>query len=259
MSEKAKIDSVSRFDGRVGNYALYRARYMPELVLPRLRDWCGLAPDWTVADIGAGTGQFADLFLSNGNRVLAVEPNPEMRAACASLHRGQSRLSLSAGTAEATGLSAASVQMVGVGRALHWFDLDHALAEFGRILVPGGWVAIVSFGRTVGGRAENEALEALLRRRTEANRSTRSTYEIYHHLRERFPAAYEQERIDGELTLDWERLCGMVLSLSHAPLSTDDDFSSFVEALRALFDRHADADGQFTLATACWINAGRLG
>jgi len=38
-------------------------------------------PGALVADIGAGTGLLAELFLKNGYRVLGVEPNREMRQA----------------------------------------------------------------------------------------------------------------------------------------------------------------------------------
>src|SRR5690349_21932006 len=38
-------------------------------------------PQWVVADIGSGTGLLTKIFLENGNRVFAVEPNAAMRAA----------------------------------------------------------------------------------------------------------------------------------------------------------------------------------
>ena len=114
---------VERFSGRVEEYARFRERYDPSIILPLLNEWCGLLPEWTIADIAAGTGMLSDVFLANGNRVLAVEPNAEMRGACRELHEGEPQLEIMNGTAEATGLPDASVQMVAVGRALHWLDL----------------------------------------------------------------------------------------------------------------------------------------
>src|SRR5215469_10954297 len=114
--------NIRRFDGRVVEYARYRERYAPEVLLPRLREWCGLTPEWTVADVGAGTGMLSDVFLENGNRVVAVEPNVEMREMCIGLHEGASWFEVVNGTAEATGLADSSVEMVAVGRAFHWFD-----------------------------------------------------------------------------------------------------------------------------------------
>ena len=155
-------NTVERFDGRAADYDLYRERYDPNEILAPLRDWCGLTPEWLVADVGAGTGMLSDVFLANGNRVIAIEPNTEMRAACAHLHQGESRLEIRGGTAEATGLGDASIDMVCSGRALHWFNLEAAMREFRRVVRPGGWVVSVAAGRTEFGREENEAFVRVL-------------------------------------------------------------------------------------------------
>ncbi|MBE3088381.1 MAG: methyltransferase domain-containing protein [Chloroflexi bacterium] len=48
-----------------------------------------------------------------------------------------------AGTAEQTRLLPQSVDIITVGQALHWFDLERAKREFDRILKPGGWLALL--------------------------------------------------------------------------------------------------------------------
>ena len=135
-------DNTGRFTGRAEDYDRYRQRYPAVQILARLREWCGLSPQWLVADIGAGTGMLAEVFLANGNRVLALEPNADMRglmrAAFAPPHPNAAQLEVLDATAETTTLSDASVDLVAAGRAFHWFDKDRALAEFRRILVPGG-------------------------------------------------------------------------------------------------------------------------
>src|SRR5271170_2887597 len=141
-------DNTQRFTGRAKDYDLYRQRYPAGEILTHLRMWCGLEPSWLIADIGAGTGMLAEVFLENGNRTLAVEPNADMRAACDRLRTQWPQLEVIDATAEATTLPSASVDMVAAGRAFHWFDKDRALAEFRRILKPSGWIALVSIGRT---------------------------------------------------------------------------------------------------------------
>jgi SAM-dependent methyltransferase len=124
------------------DYARYRPGY-PTGVLDVLTRVCGLTPDWVVADIGSGTGNLARLFLANGNQVTGVEPNREMRELAEHLlaeYRGFRSLD---GTAENIPLEASSVDLITVGQALHWFDVDRARAEFRRILRPGGWVAVL--------------------------------------------------------------------------------------------------------------------
>jgi SAM-dependent methyltransferase len=247
-----------RFDGRVAEYARYRERYAPEIVVPVLRKWCGLAPQWTVADIGAGTGMLSDVFLANGNRVLAVEPNAEMREMCVRLHEGCSLIEVVDGSAERTTLRDCSVEMVSAGRAMHWFDADRAMTEFRRILKPGGWVAIVAFGRSEAGREENEAFEQVLQERATDHADSHAGYEVYRRIEDYLAADFHHEEIRGTKLLDWTELYGMTMSLSHAPRMEDPKYPLFERALRTYFDRYA-VDGRVTLETRYWINAGRFG
>jgi ubiquinone/menaquinone biosynthesis C-methylase UbiE len=249
--------NVQRFDGRAVEYARYREKYAPEVLLPRLREWCGLTPEWIVADIGAGTGMLSDVFLANGNHVIAVEPNAEMRQMCADLHEGEILLKVVDGTAETTELRSSSVEMVVAGRALHWFDLDRAMTEFRRIVQPDGWVASIAFGRTETGREENEALERLLRKYTKDGAGTRAAYEAYRRLEHFLVRDYHHEEIAGVMPLDWDSLHGMAMSLSHTPCIDDPRYGEFEKSLRAYFD-HFVAGGVVTWETRYWINVGRL-
>src|SRR5579875_1592234 len=248
---------VHRFDGLAEKYATYRERYAPEVLLPRLCDWCGLTPEWTVADIGAGTGMLGDVFLANGNRVVAVEPNPDMRAMCARLHAADARLRIVDGTSETTGLADRSVEMIAVGSALHWFDVPRAMAEFRRILKPGGWVAIVAFGRSQHGREENEAFEQFLCERAVNKMDLRASLSVYENVGSHIPRDFHHEEIRGTMAFPWDELLGMALSLSSAPRAGDERYPQFVEGLREYFARYA-VHGVVTLDTRYWINVGRF-
>jgi ubiquinone/menaquinone biosynthesis C-methylase UbiE len=153
---------ADRFTGRVAEYVQYRQQYDAEPLLALLRAWCGLVPEQTVADIGAGTGMLAEVSLRNGNAVVAVEPNAAMRAACKRMQVRWPRLRVIDAAAELTTLAPQSIDLVSVGRAFHWFDAPRALAEFRRILKPGGWVALVSLGRAKDGSEMSAAYERLL-------------------------------------------------------------------------------------------------
>jgi SAM-dependent methyltransferase len=252
------MSNTEKFTGRVDAYVAYRERYDPEIVLPVLHEWCGLPSDWLIADIGAGTGMLSDIFLASGNRVLAVEPNAEMREACARLHPAAPNLSIIDGTAEATGLPDASVDVVAVGRALHWFDLEATLPEFRRILKPQGWVVVLAFGRSKEGREENLAYEDFLRPYTSDGEGTRVTYAVYQRLKELFPGGdFHHKEIPGEMFLDWDALRGLTLSLSHAPLPGTPHSAPFEASLIRYFDKYQQ-DGKVTLTTRYWINAARF-
>src|SRR5437870_5469619 len=96
--------STTRFSDRVEDYVRYRPGYPPE-VIDLLRVECGLRPQHVVADIASGTGAFTRLLLENGNPVMAVEPNVEMRNAGSRLLQSFSNLTMVAGTAEVTTLA----------------------------------------------------------------------------------------------------------------------------------------------------------
>lgn len=250
-------ENVRRFDGKVAEYARYRERYAPEILLPLLRDWCGLTPQWKVADIGAGTGLLSDVFVANGNHVFAVEPNAEMREMFARLHEDLSLIEIVDGTAENTSLEDRSVEIVAVGRAMHWFDTERAMEEFRRILKPGGWIAIIAFGRAQAGREENEAFEKVLRERATDNADSHAGYTVYRRIEDYLASDFLRKEISGTMSLDWDELLGMTMSLSHAPRVEDEKYLPFERALREFFDHYA-TDRRVTLATRYWINVGRF-
>jgi SAM-dependent methyltransferase len=107
----------------------------PEEAVAWMAGRTGLAAGRTVVDVGAGTGKLTRLLPATGARVIAVEPIAEMRAKL----EGFEALD---GTAEALPLEDASVDVVTVAQALHWFDLDRALPEVHRVLRPGGHLAL---------------------------------------------------------------------------------------------------------------------
>ena len=102
------LDPKKRFSDRVAEYVRWRPRYPQALVAAIAREH-GLEPGHVIADIGSGTGILSELFLENGNAVIGVEPNPEMRSAAESLLARYRKFRSVAASAEATGLDALSV------------------------------------------------------------------------------------------------------------------------------------------------------
>ncbi len=250
------MDSVGRFDGKVTDYERYRERYDAEALLPVLRGHAGLSRDWVIADIGSGTGMLADVFLNNGDSVVAVEPNAEMRGVCRELYEARG-LWVMEGTAEATGLESGSIDMVTVGRAMHWFDRGAAMREFRRILKPDGWVAVIAFGRTEHGRAENVALEEILRRFSEDGRDTHAGYTVYERLKEDIPRNFYHRQIFSCMSLSWDQLHGLAMSLSASPRREDARYAALEQELRGCFERFA-REGAISIETRYWINLGQF-
>jgi SAM-dependent methyltransferase len=249
---------AERFTGRVAEYERYRLRY-PAAVLEVLREQCGLLDTDVIADVGAGTGMLAELFLENGNLVMAVEPNAEMRAACARLRERYDGLTVLDAAAEATMLGDASVNFVVVGRAWHWFDQDKAVAEFRRILKSGGWVTIVGNRRDRNGSEVMKDYEEILKRFGKDYRAlqqeTREPEEIAPLFGE---GAVVRESFHGEQMLTLDEFLGQTQSLSVAPLPGDAKYAEMQRALREFFAASA-VEGLVRMKTSCSVLACRVG
>jgi len=89
-----------------------------------------------VVDVGAGTGKLTAVLVGLGCEVVAVEPDPEMRARIAGAE-------VRTGTAEELPLAARSVDAIVAGQAAHWFDRPRFLDEAARVLRPGGTVGLL--------------------------------------------------------------------------------------------------------------------
>jgi SAM-dependent methyltransferase len=105
-------------------------------VLDRLQEVLELEPDAHVLDLAAGTGRLTRELAQRFARVIAVEPDAEMRAF---ITDGE----VLEGVAEDIPLATASVDAVFVGDAFHWFDAPRAVAEIARVLRPSGGVAMI--------------------------------------------------------------------------------------------------------------------
>ena len=206
---------AKRFQGRADVYSKYRPGY-PIGVLLALRREIGFDRERVVADIGSGTGILSELFLENGNRVYCVEPKGDMRrAAEEKLRRYAPRYISVDGTAEATNLKGGSVDLVAVGQALHWFDVEKARAEFARILRREGYVSIVYNHRKREGGAE-EAYGRVIDRFAKNRAATPEADDAYV---ARFLKNGEFKRfvMPNSQSLDFQGMLGRLASASYVP------------------------------------------
>ncbi len=111
-------------------YESIRPSYPPEAA----RWILGEAPR-RVVDLGAGTGKFTRVLASLGHEVVAIEPDPGMRALLVQILPGVTAL---AGSAESMALPSESVDAVVAAQSFHWFANDMARAEIARVIRRGG-------------------------------------------------------------------------------------------------------------------------
>jgi ubiquinone/menaquinone biosynthesis C-methylase UbiE len=134
------VTELARSFGRIAaDYDAVRPEYAPE-ALARAVELLELGPDARVVDLAAGTGTLARPLAERFPRLVAVEPDDEMRAVLAARSPG---VELLAGAAERIPLPDDSADAVFVGDAFHWFDGPEAVAEILRILQPAGGVALL--------------------------------------------------------------------------------------------------------------------
>jgi ubiquinone/menaquinone biosynthesis C-methylase UbiE len=248
---------AERFSGRVQAYLTYRPRF-PREIVPFLRQHGALPPGAVVADIGAGTGMLAEVFLEAGHRVLAVEPNSEMLEACRALAAEHPALQVVKGSAEATTLPDASVNLIAVGRAMHWFDWPRAHREFARILQPGGWVLLASNGhRDRGAPVSNRLAEILRKWRTDSAEAD-TTRGFEERLRGFLDtSSWHRATHHHAMTVDFATLLGYAESLSAIPRSGEHEYDGMVAELRAVFEEY-ERDGVLVIPLTCNLHLGRL-
>lgn len=219
---------------------------------------CGLSRNTQLADIAAGTGLLTEMFLEHGNSVVAVEPNAAMREVCATLTAGYPKLRCVDGTAEATGLSSHSVDMVTVGQAMHWFDLDRAHSEFLRILRPGGWCVVVDNERRMHGDAFHDGYERILQNFGMDYEQVKSRYLRREQLARFFgQSKLHQTTLPNAQVLNLEGLSGRILSSSYMPQPGQANYSAMLREIEALFNQ-CQKNGHIRIEYDCVVSFGQL-
>jgi len=126
------------FSALAASYAAFRPHY-PAALLDVLAARC--ARHDVAWDVGCGNGQLSVALTAHFDRVIATDP------AQAQLDHAERapRVEYRCVPAETSGLPDASVELAAVAQAAHWFDWPRFVAEAGRVVRPGGLIALVSY------------------------------------------------------------------------------------------------------------------
>jgi SAM-dependent methyltransferase len=134
MSNAGLFSTVAR------EYANFRPGYPPELFGWLARVSPARNAVW---DCGCGSGQASVALAEYFDTVYATDVAPEQIGAA----KAHPRVRYSVAPAEHSGLADASVDLVTVAQALHWFDAAAFYAEARRVARPGALLAVWNYPR----------------------------------------------------------------------------------------------------------------
>ncbi len=179
------------------------------------------------------------MLLENGNRVLGVEPNADMRQAGEGLLSSFANFTSVAGSAEATTLEDRSVDFVTSAQAAHWFDRQKSRREFARILRPGGWLVLLWNERLTDASPFLQAYEELLMTygtdysEVRHERTTENVNEFFD------PLPFEERSFPMRQEFDYAGIEGRLLSSSYAPGPGHPKHAPMIAELRRIYEEFA--------------------
>lgn len=247
------MSNTQLFSSVACEYSRFRPGYPPELF-----EWLArVAPARdAVWDCGCGSGQASSALAEHFDRVYATDVAPEQIAAGKSHPRVQYRVA----PAEHSGLPGASVDLVTVAQALHWFDVQAFYAEARRVARPEALIAVWSYPRP---RFADDGLDRIFfdfyenvvgpywtpeRRHVEANYTT-------------LPFPFEElphPELGLELVWDLAQVIGYVSSWSATARYRKAVGADPAPLLRAAFEPRWPASGTAVVRMPIGLRAGRL-
>ncbi len=223
-----------RFSNRAESYRQFRPAYLQDIVR-LVRTTIGLQPTHHIADIGMGTGRFAELFLREGYTVTGIEPNPYMRMSAEQKLAPFSKFTSLDGSGEKTGLADSSVDLITVAHAFHWMNTESIKEEFRRILKPKGYILLAWMMR----QTDTPFLKAYDQLKKEFRDSDVPTLIDEERIQSFFePGLVGQHVFPQNVWMDFDGLKGLLLSSSGIPLPGQHSYDTMISSLVQLFVAH---------------------
>lgn len=131
-----------RFQSTVAFYQRYRLAY-PDRLIARVAQLAGLKPGDPVLDLGAGTGMLAVGLARLGMAVTAMDPEPDMLAACeAAAREAGVTVTLRQGGSYDLTPDMGPFRLAVMGRSFHWMDRAATIAMLEQIVTRDGGLAL---------------------------------------------------------------------------------------------------------------------
>lgn len=236
------MNSVERFSSKAKFYIEHRLDYHAAAFAQIAHTQPKPRTAW-VADVGAGGGEVCRHLVGQVKHIFAIEPNAEMRTnAIARLGKNAS-VTICAGQAESLCLRNHSLDIITVGRAIHWFKPEQTRAEFKRTLKPDGLLCVLRL--PISPNPLSEATQLLYTEDYGWDTSTATQRKNAPPLHFFFGQNPQLLTWEQEVHENFEQYFGRICSLSVAPNPNHPRYKHFQAVIRNLFEKHS-TNGLYT-------------
>lgn len=225
-----------KFSGKAEIYEKYRPSYPSELfdlLYSRYVD-----PESVIADVGSGTGKFAKPLLERGNTVYCVEPNADMMDKAKLLLDGYGGFIPVCASAENTTLPDASVDLITVAQAFHWFEKGAFAKECKRISKSKAVCALVwnAYDSKHSAVRQLETLNFSCLTKFKGFAGGASPESGVTDFFER----YKTFNFTHDLLFDFDSFVGRCFSSSYSPDRQSDEGKRYLSLLTGFFEKYSD-------------------
>ncbi len=237
------MDNTTRFDGKGEIYAKARPKYAAGL-FEYMRFKLNIPEGSAFADVGSGTGIFAEQLLACGYKVFAVEPNADMRRIAEEKLCANKAFSSVNGSDGNMNLPDGSVDCVTAAQAFHWFDPEKFRNECRRVLRPGGKVMIIYNSRDVKAECTKALAELHYKYSPEFHGFSNGIND------EKCIAFFDKGcdiyRAANDQTYDRQGYADRVRSSSYSLSDSDEAYPQYLDEINEIFDTYSN-NGRITV------------
>lgn len=242
-----------KFDRKGAIYSKARPGYPDEMFL-RLTESGLISKSTVAADIGSGTGIFAEQLGGYVGKVFAVEPNDDMRKVAEGKFAAHGNIISIKGSAESTSLGDNSVDFITAAQAFHWFDREKFKKECRRILKSDGKLLLVWNDRDTTSDIIRENYEINRRFCPEFKGSSNGIDFSREAFADFFDGEFEVTEFRNDMIYDENAFIARSLSSSYAPKAEDARYGEYVEALKRIFAKYGkNSVVPYPYVTRCYI------
>lgn len=250
------IDSINKFNKMQNDYSKYRPEYSNEAI-EYILSLQNIDNNFTIADIGAGTGKLSLPFVKRGLKLYGIEPNSDMYKKCIENMKEYNNFSGILGSAESTSLDDNSINLLVVGQAFHWFNIDEFKRECKRILKDDGYIAILYNNGDYTKDVINKIHELSREYCPEYKGSSGGLYNNEDIFNKFFDNGYDRIVFKNDYKLTLDQFIGLNFSASYAPKENEENHDIYLSKLEEVFNTYQE-DGYLTMPNNTILRIGKI-